>query len=66
MAFSGCDPEVVQKYRDAHSIATAQQKGEAQTEQLRQGVTSYRSLVDALLEDQDTASGQQERPDQSG
>jgi hypothetical protein len=44
-------PEVAQHYREAHSVAVAQAAGAADTEQLRQAVTSYRRLVDALLRD---------------
>lgn len=43
-------PEVSQNYREAHRVAVAQAQGQADTEQLRQAVTSYRRLVDALLE----------------
>ena len=42
-------PEVAQHYREAHSVAVSQAAGSADTEQLRQAVTSYRELVDALL-----------------
>ena len=42
-------PDVVQHYRDAHAVAVAQLNGDADTEQLRRAVTSYRELVDALL-----------------
>lgn len=42
-------PEVAQHYRDAHAVAVAQSAGSADTERLRQAVTSYRQLVDALL-----------------
>jgi len=42
-------PEVAQHYREAHSVAVAQAAGSADTERLRQAVTSYRQLVDALL-----------------
>lgn len=42
-------PEVVQNYHEAHDIAVAESQGQASTEQLRQAVTSYRRLVDALL-----------------
>ena len=44
-------PEVAQHYREAHAVAVAQAAGAADTEQLRQAVTSYRRLVDALLRD---------------
>lgn len=42
-------PDVAQHYREAHAVAVAQARGDADTEQLRQAVTSYRQLVDALL-----------------
>jgi hypothetical protein len=44
-------PEVVQHYRAAHKIATAQQRGAAGTEDLRKAAISYRCLIQALLED---------------
>jgi len=44
-------PEVAAHYRDAHRVAVAQAHGEADTEELRQAVTAYRALVDALLAD---------------
>ncbi|HWL96759.1 MAG TPA: hypothetical protein VNP20_05395 [Nocardioidaceae bacterium] len=57
-------PHVVQHYRTAHTVAVAQSRGEADTEQLRQAVTSYRALVDALLDDADHP-GQSGQPDQA-
>ncbi|HYJ67762.1 MAG TPA: hypothetical protein VEX15_08865 [Nocardioidaceae bacterium] len=42
-------PDVAQHYREAHEVAVAQAAGVADTEQLRQAVTSYGQLVDALL-----------------
>ena len=50
-------PEVAQHYRDAHSVAVDHKRGQADTERLRQSVTSYRSLVDALLEDRQDHEG---------
>jgi FtsZ-interacting cell division protein ZipA len=44
-------PEVTQRYREARSIAQANEDGNVDTEHLRQAVTSYRSLVQALLAD---------------
>lgn len=44
-------PEVVEHYRAAHQVAMAQQRGDAGTEELRKAAISYRSLVQALLED---------------
>lgn len=54
-------PEIVHHYREAHGIATAQARGQADTEQLRQAVTSYRALVDALLDEHSTDGSQQPR-----
>jgi len=44
-------PEVTQRYREARRIAQANKDGTVDTEDLRQAVTSYRSLVFALLAD---------------
>jgi type II secretory pathway pseudopilin PulG len=44
-------PEVTQRYREARRIAQANKDGNADTEDLRQAVTAYRSLVSALLAD---------------
>jgi FtsZ-interacting cell division protein ZipA len=41
--------EVVQRYREARRIAQANEDGGVDTEDLRQAVTSYRALVQALL-----------------
>jgi type II secretory pathway pseudopilin PulG len=46
-------PELTQRYREARSIARANENGNANTEDLRQAVTSYRSLIKALLADGD-------------
>jgi len=51
--------EVTQRYREARSIAQANQDGRVDTEDLRQAVTSYRALVQALLAD----DGEDGRPD---
>jgi hypothetical protein len=50
-------PEVAAHYRDAHRVAVAQTRGEADTEELRQAVTAYRYLVEALLADSGQATG---------
>jgi hypothetical protein len=42
-------PTVVENYRAAHAIAVEHEKGEADTERLRQAVVYYRDLFDALL-----------------
>jgi CHAT domain-containing protein len=49
-------PEVTQRYREARRIAQANKEGSANTEDLRQAVTSYRSLVQALLADDGDSS----------
>jgi FtsZ-interacting cell division protein ZipA len=51
-------PELTQRYREARRIARANEDGNADTEDLRQAVTSYRSLVQALLADE----GDRNRP----
>jgi hypothetical protein len=43
-------PEVAENYRQAHRVAIAQTRGEADTEDLRQAVTAYRRLVVVLLD----------------
>jgi FtsZ-interacting cell division protein ZipA len=42
-------PELVEKYRTAHGIAQASERGEASTEDLRQSVRHYRALFVELL-----------------
>ncbi len=42
-------PQVVNNYRAAHEIAVAQERGEARTEDLRQGMIHYRALFEELL-----------------
>ena len=49
-------PEVAQRYRDACRVAQANEDGTVDTEDLRQAVTSYRSLVLALLADDEDRS----------
>lgn len=55
-------PVVTQSYREARQIARANRDGEASTEDLRNAVTHYRSLVDALVRDtdQDRKSGSEQ------
>lgn len=43
-------PNVVEHYRVARQIALANEKGAAETEDLRQAMVHYRSLFDELLE----------------
>lgn len=50
-------PEGTQRYREARRIAEANVDGTVDTEDLRQAVTSYRSLVLALLADEQDRNG---------
>jgi hypothetical protein len=43
-------PRVVQHYRAAHGIALRHERGEAETEDLRQAMVHYRALFEDLLE----------------
>jgi hypothetical protein len=44
-------PDVVQRYREAHAVRDATEHGDVDTENQRAAVTSYRSLITALLDD---------------
>ena len=52
-------PEVVAHYREAQAIAVRDERGEADTEELRKAVVHYRALFDELLE---VREARQERP----
>jgi len=43
-------PVVVENYRAAHTIAAANERGQASTEDLRQAIVHYRALFEDLLE----------------
>lgn len=43
-------PDVVERYRSAHGIAVAHERGKAGTEELRHAIRHYRSLFDSLVE----------------
>ncbi len=43
-------PDVVEHYRAAHGVAVADERGKADTEDLRQAVQHYRALFEELLE----------------
>ena len=43
-------PVVVHNYRTARTLALRRQRGEANTEEMRQAVVNYRALFDELLE----------------
>ncbi len=53
--------EVVDSYRQAHSISRAQAGGGVSTEQLRQAMVHYRSLFEDLLAETDAPSMAQRR-----
>lgn len=46
-------PEIVEHYREGHAIAERHERGEADTEDLRQSVIHYRVLFEQLLETSD-------------
>jgi hypothetical protein len=48
-------PDVVSNYREAHTIYTSFERGDASTEDLRQAMTHYRALFDELLSDVEQA-----------
>jgi hypothetical protein len=54
-------PDVAMHYREAHRIAVAHARGDADTEDLRQAVTAYRHLVDALLDDSENRTTTKEQ-----
>jgi pyridoxal biosynthesis lyase PdxS len=47
-------PKVVANYRAAQAIAVRDERGEADTEELRKAVVHYRALFDELLEVRET------------
>ncbi|MBV9798186.1 MAG: hypothetical protein JO039_09090 [Solirubrobacterales bacterium] len=59
-------PDVVENYRAAHAISVSAQKGQANTEQLRQSMVHFRALFDDLLAPGDAApSDDHDHGDQS-
>jgi hypothetical protein len=54
-------PDIVQRYREADAVREATESGSADTEQQRSAVTSYRSLIEALLNSHQHTSSNQER-----
>jgi hypothetical protein len=57
-------PQVVQHYRDARDTRVATENGTVDTERQRHAITSYRKLIDALLDrdsDRDGADRSAER-----
>jgi hypothetical protein len=47
-------PDVVSNYRNAHRIGMAANRGNADTEELREGFVSYRALFSELLHDSES------------
>jgi hypothetical protein len=47
-------PDVVERYRAAHGIAVAHERGNAGTDELRHAVRHYRALFDSLVEETTT------------
>jgi hypothetical protein len=57
-------PQVVQHYRDARDTRVATENGTVDTERQRHAITSYRKLIDALMDrssDNDTADRKSDR-----
>jgi hypothetical protein len=54
-------PVVVEHYRAAQAIALRDQRGEADTEEMRRAVVHYRALFDDLLEVEEPAQQQREQ-----
>jgi len=50
-------PTVVENYRAAHAVSTANERGEATTEDLRRAMVHYRGLFNELLEVPEDAPG---------
>ena len=59
-------PDVVQRYREAHAVRDATERGDVDTENQRSAVTSYRSLVSALLDSRGADRPDERRPDDRG
>jgi len=55
--------DVTQRYREGRRIAQANLEGKATTEDLRQAVTNYRSLVEALLADEPEGTRREDTDD---
>jgi hypothetical protein len=51
-------PDVVQRYREAHAVRDATEHGDVDTENQRAAVTSYRSLITALLDNRGDGESQ--------
>ena len=53
-------PKVVELYRSGHEIALRHERGEADTEDLRQAMIHYRALFDELVQGEDAERRQEE------
>ncbi|HSK59665.1 MAG TPA: hypothetical protein VK935_11500 [Actinomycetospora sp.] len=62
---SVAQPHLVEDYRQAQRVTTAHREGTASTEDLRYAFTAFRSLVEALLDD-DGGQGGGQRGDRGG
>ena len=51
-------PHLVEDYRQAHRVSVANDRGQAETEDLRRAMVHYRNLFEDLLETPDTADRQ--------
>ncbi|AFM15599.1 hypothetical protein Mycch_0782 [Mycolicibacterium chubuense NBB4] len=54
-------PHIVENYRAAHGIHTAQQRGEVDTERQREAFVHYRALFERLLDTTDNDSSREAR-----
>jgi hypothetical protein len=54
-------PQVVEHYRAAHAIAAKAKRGDASTEELRQAMVHYRTLIDDLIETREPAHKERSR-----
>jgi hypothetical protein len=54
-------PDMVENYRSARSIAEANQRGQANTEDMRQAMVRYRALFAELLEEPEMAQAEARR-----
>ncbi|MGH8964214.1 MAG: hypothetical protein ACRDXB_02630 [Actinomycetes bacterium] len=55
-------PEVVHRYREAHAVRDATEGGSVDTEQERSAVTSYRSLIEVLMDGHDDGPDRRDQP----
>jgi hypothetical protein len=63
---SVAQPHLVQDYRRAQDVVTAHRQGTASTEDLRYAFTSFRTLVEAMLDDEDWGGDHGDHGDHGG